>query len=193
VAVKDGEKSRPSDARAERSRRALRDALLELVEKKPFDQITIKEITIAAAVSYPTFFRNYSSKADLLGDIATDEVQRLLSLMYPYVDKADVKGNAEAICRYVKTHRPLWTVLLTTGASALMREEFIRIAKEGVKQRGRVNPGLPLDMVTAVVAGGLFEILAWWLTQPRNFPMRRVAAYLQLLILDPSLIPHNLA
>jgi AcrR family transcriptional regulator len=188
----DEEKSRPSDARAVRSRKALREALLQLVEKKNFDQVTIREITATAKVSYPTFFRNYSSKTDLLGDIAAGEVRQLVSLMYSYVDRADVKGNADAICSYVEARRLLWTVLLTTGASAVMREEFIRTARESVKQHGRINPGLPLELATGFVAGGLFEILAWWLRQPVDFPVRRVAAFLELLVLEPTVVPHDL-
>lgn len=169
----------------------MRSALLGLLEQQNFDRISIKQIAAAAALSYPTFFRNYSSKTDLLGDIAAGEVLQLLALMYSHVDKGDIKSNAAAICGYVEARRPLWTALLTTGASAIVREEFIRVAQENVRQRGRINPGLPLDMVSAWVAGGLFDILAWWLRQPVDYPARHVASFLELLVLEPSAVPHD--
>lgn len=190
--MKDGQKTRPNDARAARSRAALRSALLGLLEQHNFDRISIRQIAAAASLSYPTFFRNYSSKTDLLGEIAADEVRQLLSLMYSHIDKGDIRGNAVGICGYVEARRVLWTALLTNGASSVMREEFSRIAQENVQERGRINPGLPLDMVSAWVAGGLFDILAWWLRQPADYPARHVASFLELLVLEPSAVPHVL-
>jgi len=190
--VTDQQKSRPSDARALRSRASLRTALLKLLEEKTFDRISIKEITITAGVSYPTFFRNYGSKADLLSDIATDEILQLMTIMRSYADRAEIQGNANAICEYVGARRPLWTVLLNTGAASVMREEFAKAAKESVKTSGQINPGLPLDMATAIVAGGLLEILGWWLRQPADYPIGRVAAFLRLLVLEPTVTPHDL-
>jgi AcrR family transcriptional regulator len=169
----------------------MRRAMLELLEARSLDRISIKDVTLTARVSYPTFFRNYTSKTDLLGDIAAEEVQQLIALMLSYVDRSDLQGNAEGICRYVEEHRRLWTVLLNTGASPIMRDEFIKAGMASVEDRGRINPGLPLDMVSAFVAGGLFEILAWWLRQPEDYPAGRIAAFLKLLVLEPTVVPHD--
>ena len=79
--------SRPNDARALRSQEALRNALLELVEDRPFDQVSIRDITNVAGVSYPVFFRRYASKEQLLEDIATEEVRRMLALTSPILDE----------------------------------------------------------------------------------------------------------
>ena len=56
----------PHDARVQRSRRDLMDALEELLLTKSFDQITVKDITEKALVSKNTFYNNYSDKEDLL-------------------------------------------------------------------------------------------------------------------------------
>ena len=54
------------DARQVRSRHALHQALLALLEEKPFDQITVREISARAGTGYATFFRHYPTKEALL-------------------------------------------------------------------------------------------------------------------------------
>ena len=60
------------DARQVRSRRALSGALLALLEDKPFDQLTIREISAKAGTGYATFFRHFPDKEALLGDVASE-------------------------------------------------------------------------------------------------------------------------
>jgi len=60
----------PTDARAIRTRRALREALLGLIETRAFEQITIREIAARAGIGYATFFRHHASTEALLDDLA---------------------------------------------------------------------------------------------------------------------------
>ena len=71
--------ARPHDPRALKSREALREGLLGLLETRAFEDLTIKDIAGAAGVSYPVFFRQFASKEDLLADIATSQVRALLA------------------------------------------------------------------------------------------------------------------
>ena len=57
-----------------RTRAALCDALLGLIEERPFDQVTVREITRTADVGYATFFRHYPDKEALLNDLAAGEL-----------------------------------------------------------------------------------------------------------------------
>lgn len=174
--------ARPDDARALRSRGALRQALLDLVEERPFDEISIRDITTKAGVSYPVFFRRYNAKEQLLGDIAAEQVRRLLTLTTP-IFQANMQGESlRALCRYVDDHRLLWTRLLTGGAGPVMREEFKRIAREIGNQHPRINPWLPRELAESFVVGSLFEILAWWLSQPEDYPIDNVVTLIDTLI-----------
>lgn len=181
--------SRPYDARALRSRKALSTALLELIDERPFDQVSIRDITNKAGLSYPVFYRRYSSKEQLLEDIATEEVRRLLALTVPIFDTDQQKESVSALCAYVSEHRQLWTRLLTGGAAAAMREEFKRIALEIRSSREPANPWIPPDLAAAFVVSGLFEILAWWLSQPTDYPIGQVERLIELLIARLSAEP----
>ena len=147
----------------------MRTALLALVEDRSLGDISIKDITGQAGVSYPTFFRHYASKTAVVEDIATEEVRQLLALA---LEAFRQTGTADALCRYVQAHRKLWTVLLNGGAADAMRREFTRIGAESAGIGPRFAPWLPIELAAPFITSGIVEILAWWLRQPDDYPAR---------------------
>lgn len=188
--------SKPYDARAVRSREALRAALLRLVAEKPLEQISIQDITGEAGLSYPTFFRQFAAKEQLLEDIAADEIRCLLSLTLPLFEADNRQDSLRAMCNYVGERRALWKSLLTGGAAGAMREEFIRIAEDigsNMERTGkRANPWLPTDLAGRFVVSGLFEIIAWWLRQPESYPIENVMTFIDALIIRSTVLPANI-
>ncbi len=168
----------------------MRHALLLLIEEKPFEQIPVREIALRAGVTFPTFYRQFATRDELLADVARDELARMASLMSLRSDRNNAAASARAICDHVEAHRTLWTALLTTGASGVMRDEFIKLTQEWAGRQERINPKLPADMVASFVVSSMFEILAWWLRQDRDYPIELVAQYLELLVLTPATSRH---
>jgi AcrR family transcriptional regulator len=117
------------DARAVRTREALRHALLRLLELKPLEQITILDICEVAEVGYTTFFRHHPTKESLLDDVAAEQIAQLVGLTLPVADSSDIRAGATALFTYVDEHRRLWATLLTGGAEGAMRSEFLRICR----------------------------------------------------------------
>ena len=154
------------DARALRSGQALREALLALLERKPFDHITIRDICAGAGVHYATFFRHYPSKEALLDDIAKDQIQRLNALTLAIKGAEDYQAGFRALCAYVKEHRALWSTLLNGGAGAAMREEWLRQSRLVAATEAPVESWMPLDLGAICAATLIAETLAWWLAQP---------------------------
>ncbi|GGC16520.1 hypothetical protein GCM10011494_39240 [Novosphingobium endophyticum] len=184
--------TKPDDARSTRSIEALQQALLELLDTRSFDQVTIKDITEAAGLSYPTFFRRFAGKDDLLEHIAAGEVRRLLKLGEAALGAREPSSSAQ-MCEYVQANRKLWTTLLTGGASSAMRTEFMRIAREIAYSRPQANPWLPIDLAVPFVTSGIFEILAWWMRQPEDYPVDHVIKLFNALVVDITARPRTLS
>jgi AcrR family transcriptional regulator len=163
---------------------ALRHSFLVLITRKQLDQITIREITDGAGISYPTFFRRYASKEKLLEDIVTEKVTSLLHLGRDPLDSASPSGRGEDFCRHIQQDRVLWSALITGGAAPFVREEFLRVSRDVGSTRQRVNPWLPLELATAFTTSGIFEILAWWMRQPQDYPIGNVIKIFDALIID---------
>lgn len=178
-------KAAPSDARQVRSRNALTGALLELLEEKSFDQLTIREISARAGTGYATFFRHYPTKEALLGDVATEEIAELLARAIPILNEANSYESTQALCAYVWEHRKLWSALLTGGAAAIVREEFIRQARELPDRTPSKADWLPADLGVVHGTGGTFDLLAWWLSQDSRISPKEIAEILHRLIIFP--------
>ena len=184
--------SKPDDARALRSREALRTGLLELLGERPLHEITIRDITGRAGVSYPVFFRRYGSKEELLAEVAAEEVRNLMARTYPVLEAEGPDASLGAICAHIQANRALWTSLLTTGAAPAMREEFARLSAAYGVSGPRANPWLPVPLASAFVSAGIFEILVWWLAQPENYPVQTVIAFLNHLVVQPTIFAKDI-
>lgn len=173
------------DPRAVRSGAAMRLALLALLESKPFEHITIREIAAQAGIGYATFFRHHPSKEALLNHIAADEIERLMALALPALDVATRQAACQALCRYVDAHRALWTSLLTGGAAGTMREACIAVSRRVAADRADAPAWLPVELAVIHASSAMVEILAWWLRQAEPLSVERIADILDRLVITP--------
>src|SRR5258708_19431282 len=67
-----------SNVRVRSTQKVLREALIELIEERGFDALTIGELTERAMVSRAAFYRNYQDKYDLVEQIFEEAMSALL-------------------------------------------------------------------------------------------------------------------
>jgi AcrR family transcriptional regulator len=177
----------PGDARAARSRAALCATLMALLEEKPFEQVTIREITAKAKIGYATFFRHYPSKEALLNDLASDQIRELTGMTLPMMQSAGTRVTTRALCAYVWEHRKIWAALLTGGAAGTLKQEFIRQMRQLAAEQGHFESWLPGDLRVAFSVAASLEILAWWLEGREEASIDQIAMILDRLVVTPSL------
>jgi AcrR family transcriptional regulator len=174
------------DPRTVRSRQALHRAFLELLEHTPIDRITIRDIAAQSGVGYTTFFRHHPSKEAMLSEIVHEQIAHFLSLAVPVLDAGDIKAASTAIFRYVDEHRALWTTLLTGGAAATVREEFLRLARDVAAERLPKGKWVPADIGLALIVSGTIELLTLWLRQSDPLPIKRIVdIYTRIIVMPP--------
>ena len=180
--------STASDARAVRTREALRVALLDLLETQPLDQITIRDIAAGAGIGYTTFFRHHPTKESLLDDLAAEQIRSLIGLVMPVMDARSAREGSEALFSYVQERRALWTTLLTGGAAGALREEFMRVSLEIAAARSDRSAWPPFDVITTLVVSGTIELLAWWLRQAKPLPIPEIAEIHEVYVVQPAMV-----
>lgn len=173
------------DPRAVRSRQALTDAFLKLLEARPLEQVSIRDVVATAGVGYTTFFRHHASKEELLDHVAAEQIRTLFDLALPVMDAYDVHSGATALFAYVDAHRPLWCTLLTGGAAGTIRAEFLRLAGEVAATQGRPDGWLPADVGAILIVSGTLDLLSWWLRQPNPLPIERMVEMLECVVVAP--------
>lgn len=174
------------DARAVRTREALRRALLRLLELKSLEQITIRDICAVAKVGYTTFFRHHLTKESLLDDVAAEQIGELVALTLPLADPADPWTASVALFTYVDDHRRLWTTLLNGGAERAMRDEFLRVSRAVASTRARPGVWPPADIATILIVSSTIELLSWWLRQKKPLSIAHVSKIHEEVIMTPT-------
>ncbi len=179
--------STPRDARQLRTRATLRSTLLRIVETRPFEQVTIREIAQEAGIGYATFFRHYPSKEALLHDLAAGEIEALLDRALPVLFANESRQSCIALFAYVALHRALWAVLLTGGAAATLKQEFTDQARRVAEAHDPVGGWLPDDLRVVFAVSATVEILAWWLQRDNDVSVERMAEILDRLVVAPAM------
>src|SRR3546814_1789535 len=90
------------------------------------------------------------------------------------------------LVKLVWSGRRLWTLLLTGGAAAKLREELLRICLEIAANRTSPHASAPpADVATLLAVSGTIELLSWWLRQSRPLPIADVVDIHTKLVLLP--------
>ncbi len=174
------------DARMVRTQQSLRAAFLTLIERKSLDDISIRDIVAEAGIGYATYFRHYSSKADLLQAVIADEISELVSLSLPALTPGDTLSSSLVLFEHVDEHRALWSALLTGGAAGTIREEFAKVARTLSGTKIGLEEWLPAELGVLYGVSGTVEIISWWLRQDPPFPIDRIAQIHDRLVLMPT-------
>lgn len=173
------------DVRVERTRVALHGALLALLDERPFDGLTVRDLTARAGCGYATFFRHYPDKHALLADVAEREVATLFAALLPILTDCGRRDAALALCDLVDEKRALWKVLLTGGAAGEVREAFLRQGRLAA-EAAAPDRAVPAALAIGVGVSGVLEVLGWWL-RGDGCDRAALADHLDRLVIEPVL------
>ncbi len=179
-----------SNLRVRRMQKLLREALIELIEERSFETLTIGEITERAMVSRAAFYRNYQDKYDLVEQIFEEAMSTLLGAVGELGQEHPTESWVtffEHIASYERLYRAL---LGRKGSPWFVRK--MREALSGlIKERGHLPHGLdtrehPIHsfsdaFVPDLVSTMFVEAVTWWLEQGRPYTPREIATRSALL------------
>lgn len=176
--------------RVRRTQKLLREALVELIEERGFDALTIGEITERALVSRAAFYRNYQDKYDLVDQIFAEAMSALLAA----VGELGQDHPSEiwvAFFEHIAEYERLYGALLgKKGSPWFVRK--MRAALAGlIRERGHLPHGpnaseRPIhsfsdSFVPDLVSALFVEAITWWLEQGKPYTPREIATRTALL------------
>jgi AcrR family transcriptional regulator len=182
------------DRRKNRTRRLLRNALMEMILQKGYDAVTIEDITERADLGRTTFYLHYQDKEELLLE-SIDEIATDLK------DQVDLLGGARRIdgpqprpihlaFHHAAEHADLYRIILSgegaTKASTRLRHiisdgalEFLSARLESLKPGKK--PAVELKLVSDYFASALLGFLTWWLEEGAPYdPDQMADLFLQM-------------
>lgn len=188
---------------ARRTRRALWNALIELLGEHPFARIRVTEICERALVHRVTFYKHFENKHDLL-ERGSHEAIREMSVRHVAPSEAvsqiragEAPVNFLVLFDYVAANRRLMTTLLASPETAAYRLALLDALDELAQHRlaslkstsavprttAAVWIDLPAGLAGRFSAGAIVSTIEWWLAagcEPSPTEMSRILGRLLL-------------
>ena len=170
-----------------RSKQEFTGALLRLMESHPYTEITVKQIVLETDLVRKTFYRNFSSKDDVLDSILDEVIDEYtqallecpddpLSVIFDFCDK-----NRDLL-RILNQNKMLYLLLLRlneklpliSNRSDMAENPFVKLMK-----------GLEPDYLIAFNVGAIWNVVFKWvergMTEPLDDVKKTISTYLKRL------------
>ncbi len=181
------------DRRSNRTRRALREALIELILEKRYDAITVQNVLDRANVGRSTFYAHYRDKEDLF----LSDWEGLLDWFVRHIKWENINegqmvpvrelfGHVKEFHHFyvalVRSRKTNW--LFKTGLSFLTNR--IENALTSLPADYQIQGAVPLPLLSNYIASEILALLRWWLDHNLQYSPERMDEIFHELI-RPSL------
>lgn len=179
-----------TDRRSQRTQRILHEALMDLMQEKRYDDITVQDIIDRANVGRSTFYAHYEDKEDLM----TSGLMHLMQILSQMVARPSETGEArllptQELFEHVQENQSLFRGMVR-GRSL---EIFFDKGQEYWSQKLTVDlqmrlppgkqPSVPIPVLAQFVAGTFVTMLRWWLDSKMPYSPKEMDEMLQKLVM----------
>ena len=186
------------DPRIRRTRHLLQGALVQLMQTKSFDEVSVQDITDAATVNRATFYDHYTDKFALLDAMVGGGFHKLLherevrfdgscpsaagAVILAACDYLTQMEKGDGTCQRQSAFQPL--------VDAAIVRAIGRVLAEGVP--GEKAGGVPSSIVVATASWAIYGAVKEWFNTPGRVPAEEmVGTVLELVV--PILQPRAVA
>lgn len=177
------------DRRARRTRKSLRDALVELILEKHYDSITVQNILDRADVGRSTFYEHFRDKEDLF----RGDWERFLDFLIRDINFENTKKDGFIPIKELFQHlidlHPFYRALVKSRKSEQLFKtghHHLAIAIENKLSLSLANeqpPLVPTAILSNYLVNEIFSLLRWWLDQNMPYTPERMDEIFHQLIM----------
>jgi AcrR family transcriptional regulator len=173
------------DRRVVKTQEAIKKAILELMNEKNFDDITIQDISERANVNRGTVYLHYLDKYDLL-DKMIDEHINYLKETSEWACQEEWVDAIQIFFEHFETNYLFFSTMLASKAAPSFRRKFLEYVMEGYKDElqktNGKNEGLSEDVIVKFAANAYVGVLESWLKDGMPSPPQTIAKELGILL-----------
>ena len=152
------------DRRVLKSQEAIKNALIELMLEKNFDQITLQDISNRANVGRRTIYHHYMDKYDLLDKLMEEHINKLRETSEWACEKEWVDAT-QIFFEYFESNYLFFSTMLASKGAPSFRSKFLEFLIEEFKDKvdkGK-NQGLSEDVIVNFAANAYVGVWESWL------------------------------
>lgn len=139
------------------TKECIESALVLLMKEQSFSEISITDIIRKAGVSRASYYRNYSSKEDILEKFLQKITIEYSNALSKYDPGTESYESWLELLSQTRTLAPQFKLLLQAGFGEKILDSFISQCN---KFNNETNPGL--FITNCYIAGGIYSVLSQW-------------------------------
>jgi len=153
------------------TKKLLKNAILELMETRDLDRITVTDICAAADVNRSTFYAHYEDIYKLLREIENDILVRMPVLPIPYANQPDQQGleRLTEFLHFVKDNAQLYRVMFVRRDRGGFFKRAVSAMVEAAKGTGQIEDEFLMRYDCAYRLNGAIGIIREWIED--GFPL----------------------
>lgn len=157
------------DKRVQQSRACIYTALRQLLDNKPFEKITISELTQKAGVGRATFYRNFASLEDVLMQQSEDTFDRFKQYLTSQQPK-EMEGKLSLFFKFWRQHSELLETLVLAHRPGILNEAMDNLHKEQLDSVIDFQGLKPTQQkyLLAILRGMFTNILLQWIERGKK-------------------------
>jgi len=155
-----------SDRRTLKTRRAICEALAELLAEKELHKVTVQEIADKADINRVTFYKHYLDVYDLYDKIEQETLVEL-GLLVLKLDEVQSKEFCKDFVDYIEDNKAVFKMMFSPNSTQSMRDKFTKLV-EGLflkVESEQLNARLDDDVLlyeTCYRAQGAIAVISKW-------------------------------
>ena len=165
------------DRRIRRTKKAIRDALVSLIEEKGFDALSVKDITTRANINRGTFYLHYKDKYDLLDQTLEEVTQDIENILLEIASLSgiDVVNDHLPLAiviklfEYFKANARLMQAILATKGNNALQTQIKKTMWHHVFEKNsatlikKEKLLVPAEYLISYIAAAHFGVVQEWL------------------------------
>ncbi len=164
-----------TEERIEETRTKLKNALTELLLRKPLESISIKEIAETAGINRSTFYAHYTCPRDLIDEMEDDIISHLP--VFSSSDHVDMAKTFTSFMSYIKDNRNTVMVLMSNGTDSTFGEKLIKVIMDRYDSFLTFGDEELERMSYIFCINGIVGIVRDWIESGCVCPVEKVAGY----------------
>lgn len=180
-------KDRTLDRRVQRTRDALRGALIALLEERGWDDINIQDLCELANVGRSTFYLHFQNKEELLVGGFDDLRAWVRFQAAQRKTEVDAMPFVRGLIDHVYEQRNLFKSIIGRRSGHVVQKRFREMVCRLVEEEGvPLHAGWKQEAGARYIAGALVELLAWWVDSGKGHTADEIEEFFYQLTL-PSI------
>jgi len=180
--------SNNNDKRCQRTRLAIKSALLSLLKEKPLSKITVSELSEKADVNRKTFYNHYQDINSVIYDIESAFLDNIFSIINKEDIWSDIENSEGFIIKLfevIKDNMNMFSLLVQSGEHIHLMMSFRQRLREHWHDQlfGRKNADeILLTYLMDYVSFGIIALFESWTRNPENMSLEDLAQFTSIVV-----------